>query len=1672
MNINFKKMNRLAGLVSLMLALLLAVMPVFAAKIAYAAEPDPSWLEPVTIEIEGWTAGEPIDYTEDLSIKVGFKVPVEGDEVDDYFNFNDTVTLHLSQYFSFSDETTLELTANNGKVIGHVTLKNDTQGRAIAEIVFDESPEVFEIDDVVYRNVFAGFNATLTFNEDGWEDADEDSDEWYLDKEVIFILPGDTITETISKEGQLNEEGSGIIWEITITRMDDARPPQHQSLAGFTFRDELDGVGAFKSGSFSVKHSGSTEVSVDDGDVLTSENGKQVLVYEIPAGFESPLTITFETDLPSGVLVNGGDIKNTGQLSEGDKDPIQDDDTVTIDPPEISKEGWVSGEYDDEDEEIYLNGSRRITWYVEVDSKGLTLYELEIKDAIDSDLEIESISWEIWTLSSDDPPVGSWVASTAPQHQWTGAPTDNIYEIGDFNGRGRLTIVVKVPAPDKGDISLVEKTYTNTATVTWKGKGGQGTGSSSPDAEVGVGYNVITKKRGGGSTYPPYDAIPWEISVNLKGQGGQEYADDLTVYDLIIHDSSTTAQQIFDATDENGDPITAWPADFTVSGIGSGGIPRNDGQKFEGLLAQDSHLNIDTFDLYYLYDGDDDATHIGTLIKVTELRYSEANNFSFKTKIVDPEKLWGNDLTKTEAKNWVSLYKGKNQASSASATTRFNIRILDKDMLKREEVGNDHDEIASINPNNRTTSAGAAFHYGHKEIIFRLNINGAGIDFTDPDLVLQNGFGAVTVADKLPIGWVFVPFSDGSHFLIYEANPGTSYLTATGTPLSPTSIPGGITYTHSVDVDVNTDEAQETATFQFGGLQKPYVILVKAAPSEGKLEELLGQNTTITETNTARIFTENQSFKGFDEKQQFDIDGSILKKTVKMPSKPGGVAIWTVDYTPLGLEFGIGFLDTLPEGLDLRTDSSGQIDWGTEAEPNITISELQLKEDGSGTYEVVANSTLWGQDLVEGDLVHYSPDDRELTIYFPDPEKSYRVTYRTDITGVLGYLTNKVQLLEGLVDGVEDESGVRVDDSSGWAIMDLAGFIMIRKTGSDGKTNLPGAVFTLFNTGSEGLATTVRAVRTTGPDGMVRFLGLPAGTYILRETGQPAGYKENTLDYQVVVGPAPTFSVTINGQTGPFNANSPFIVKNYLEDERIGKLSVEKKVAGTIGDPNELFTFELTFKDAQGQTLAGSFYYIGSGVPDGTIASGGQVQLKHGQSITVIGLPEGTDYWVTELEANLNGYVTAPEGESGTIDNEKTSEAVFTNTRNDGSLNLLKLVTGNAGEKDRAFTFTVRFYWNGVEDENTYDYVGNGVPDGTITSGDEIQLAHGQSITIKGVPEGTWYEVEEDEADEDGYITTAEREEGVIQIEGPQTVVFTNSKTLGELSIAKTVEGNAGDPGAKFTFTVNLLVEPEITITSIFRPFGNNGDNGAVYAYVGFGGVPDGTISSGGKVELAHGQWIVIKGLPLDSTYEVIEDDADQDGYITGSVGETGGFTLEDFRQYARFVNTRNLGELTIRKIVNGISGDKTRKFTFEVTLTDAEGKEVKGRFAYKGTGVGDGEIASGGTVKLADGESVVIKGLPIGSTYKVVELEADEDDYITTAVGDTGTFKVDDFEKTAQFTNTNNSALEGDETEKDIPKTGDDISYTWLAVFVTSLVLLIALKSADSYLRRKRSTR
>ena len=64
----------------------------------------------------------------------------------------------------------------------------------------------------------------------------------------------------------------------------------------------------------------------------------------------------------------------------------------------------------------------------------------------------------------------------------------------------------------------------------------------------------------------------------------------------------------------------------------------------------------------------------------------------------------------------------------------------------------------------------------------------------------------------------------------------------------------------------------------------------------------------------------------------------------------------------------------------------------------------------------------------------------------------------------------------------------------------------------------------------------------------------------------------------------------------------------------------------------------------------------------GTIQNGGTLKLKHGQSVTITGLPEGCTFKVTELDGA--GYQMSAGGDSGTIKDDTVSVASFVNTKN------------------------------------------------------------------------------------------------------------------------------------------------------------------------------------------------------------------------------------------------------------------------------------------------------------------------------------------------------------------------------------------------------------------------
>ena len=154
----------------------------------------------------------------------------------------------------------------------------------------------------------------------------------------------------------------------------------------------------------------------------------------------------------------------------------------------------------------------------------------------------------------------------------------------------------------------------------------------------------------------------------------------------------------------------------------------------------------------------------------------------------------------------------------------------------------------------------------------------------------------------------------------------------------------------------------------------------------------------------------------------------------------------------------------------------------------------------------------------------------------------------------------------------------------------------------------------------------------------------------------------------------------------------------------------------------------------------------------------------------------------------------------------------------------------------------------------------------TFTDGKaEIELKHDESQTAFGLPAGITYEVTEQEANQDGYTTTASGDKGTIKEGERQVAAFENSKKQGDLTVSKTVSGSDGDKTKVFHFTVTLS---DNTLSGTYG---------------------DMTFTDGkAEIELKHGESQTAANLPAGITYEVTEQEANQDGYTTTASGDKG----------------------------------------------------------------------------------------------------------------------------------------------------------------------------------------
>lgn len=410
-------------------------------------------------------------------------------------------------------------------------------------------------------------------------------------------------------------------------------------------------------------------------------------------------------------------------------------------------------------------------------------------------------------------------------------------------------------------------------------------------------------------------------------------------------------------------------------------------------------------------------------------------------------------------------------------------------------------------------------------------------------------------------------------------------------------------------------------------------------------------------------------------------------------------------------------------------------------------------------------------------------------------------------------------------------------------------------------------------------------------------------------------------------------------------------------------------------------------------------------------------------SLNVENILKGTRYAVREVFDAQDGYYLTASTQNGrvngsevtgTIADALTGDAVFTNTRNVGALEITKKLEGT-GYNDRvavsnavrtSFGFTVRLWredgvrltgdnrptLNGkaltletrTENGFTYDeaHVTVDMADGAAATGEE------RGVTIGNILVDTHYTVIEDENgyQTEGYVVR-QGEQGGVMTDAGDTLRFVNTRDTGSLEIVKNLDGGTAEFGREFEFTVTLSRNDNIALAGTYLT-----QSGRTVAFEdnAAGGVT-------ARVRVAGGGSLTILGIPSGTSYTVSEADYTADRYTTTSTGAVG--VVETAAVRATFLNTRanpGYGALTITKTVEAIGGAEIpdTQFVFDIALTLEDGEDFTGTLRTTRTSGETGRLYFNGgaaSIRLSHGESVTLSGIPLGTSYTVTERAAQD---------------------------------------------------------------------------------
>ena len=514
----------------------------------------------------------------------------------------------------------------------------------------------------------------------------------------------------------------------------------------------------------------------------------------------------------------------------------------------------------------------------------------------------------------------------------------------------------------------------------------------------------------------------------------------------------------------------------------------------------------------------------------------------------------------------------------------------------------------------------------------------------------------------------------------------------------------------------------------------------------------------------------------------------------------------------------------------------------------------------------------------------------------------------------------------------------------------------------------------------------------------------------------------------------------VSGQTAAVNSQTPDAAVAFTNERNVGVLSVTKNAVGNAvkfeKNGRAVFSFSatLTYADWIDLTQTNNLPTVDGKTPKNmtvdaknhTVTLSLSIPVTEAArvgSLTVENILKGTRYAVREVFDAQDGYyltVSTQNGRvngsevTGTIADALTGDAVFTNTRNVGALEITKKLEGT-GYNDRvavsnavrtSFGFTVRLWredgvrltgdnrptLNGkaltletrTENGFTYDeaHVTVDMADGAAATGEE------RGVTIGNILVDTHYTVIEDENgyQTEGYVVR-QGEQGGVMTDAGDTLRFVNTRDTGSLEIVKNLDGRTAEFGREFEFTVTLSRNDNIALAGTYLT-----QSGRTVAFEdnAAGGVT-------ARVRVAGGGSLTILGIPSGTSYTVSEADYTADRYTTTSTGAVG--VVETAAVRATFLNTRanpGYGALTVTKTVEAIGGAEIpdTQFVFDIALTLEDGEDFTGTLRTTRTSGETGRLYFNGgaaSIRLSHGESVTLSGIPLGTSYTVTERAAQD---------------------------------------------------------------------------------